>query len=216
MSPNRNSDPERTVTRFGLMRHAQTLWNREKRIQGQHDSPLTPRGSREAEQWGKRIRGLAWDRILTSDTGRARQTARRVNQSLNLPMTTDPRLREQDWGAWTGLTVGEVEALYAGPAGRATGSGWQFCPPQGESRTDMWLRGSGALLDAAGRWPGQSLLVVTHEGMIRCVLNRLLGQRFLATEPKVMRPAHLHVAACQNGRLTLETINAVDLTAPAP
>ena len=62
------------ITRFGLIRHAQTVWNREKKVQGHRDSPLTADGERQASSWGLILSQFSWDRILASDTGRALTT----------------------------------------------------------------------------------------------------------------------------------------------
>jgi len=200
-----------TPTRLGLIRHARTLWNNEKRIQGQKDSALTDEGKHSAGQWGKSLAGFGWHRILASDTGRAFKTAQRVNATLKVPITTDARLREQEWGTWTGMTISAVTALFSQMPPEQTGVGWKFRPPGGESRNEMWDRGEKALIDAAERWPGAVILVVTHSGMIRCLINRLLGLQFLATEPRFLRPAHLHLLTCKTGRLGIEKANALDL-----
>ena len=72
------------ITRFGLIRHAQTLWNLEKKIQGHSDSPLTAAGERQAARWGQLLKPCAWDRIIASDAGRAHQTAKLINDILNV------------------------------------------------------------------------------------------------------------------------------------
>ena len=74
-------DPNK-ITRFDLMRHAQTEWNREKKIQGLCDSPLTAVGERQASAWGRLLAQYSWDRILTSDSDRALTTAERINVFL--------------------------------------------------------------------------------------------------------------------------------------
>ena len=84
-----------TLTRFGLLRHAMTEWNRERRIQGQTDTPLSPLGERQAGQWGHLLKAYPWNRILVSDARRALDTAALINESLEVPVHCDPRLREQ-------------------------------------------------------------------------------------------------------------------------
>ena len=83
---------DKSATRFNLIRHAETTWNRERRVQGQLDSPLTPDGRQQADQWGRTLKRLPWDCILASDTGRAVATATINNVHLNLAIETDPRL----------------------------------------------------------------------------------------------------------------------------
>lgn len=84
---------DKSASRFGLIRHAETIWNRERRVQGQLHSPLTPAGQQQADQWGRTLKPLPWNCILASDTGRAVATATIINVHLNLAVETDPKLR---------------------------------------------------------------------------------------------------------------------------
>ena len=199
------------ITRFGLIRHAQTEWNRAKRIQGQSDSPLTAKGKKQAEKWGDAINEITWDSILASDIGRAFETATIINHILQVPLTSDKRLREQNWGSWTGKTVGGIEKddpeLLAGQ----TRAGWQFCPPDGEDRFNVWKRSQTALIEAAASWPGKTILVVTHEGVIKSLIYRLSGRRFLAHEPPLLKSFHLHWLVHDRDGLRLEKVNAIAL-----
>ncbi len=203
-----------TVTRFGLLRHARTLWNLEKRIQGRHDSPLSSKGEVAAREWGITLRAYPWDRILSSDAGRAVQSAELINAALQLPISFDPRLREQDWGGWTGKTIAQLGKEDPDELARQEAAGWDFRPPDGENRLQVWARGSRALTAAAERWPGQALLVVTHEGMIRCLVYRLYEREFLPTEPVLLRKDHLHWLAHANGVFRMEQVNGIALSAP--
>ena len=65
---------EAASNRFGLIRHAETLWNQQSRIQGHRDSPLTDRGKKDADEWGRQLKRISWDRIFGSDLGRAAET----------------------------------------------------------------------------------------------------------------------------------------------
>ena len=145
-----------TTTRFGLIRHAQTDWNREKKIQGHSDSPLTADGKKQASSWGQRLLQFPWDRILASDTGRAVTTAERINAFLKIPLDTDPRLREQDWGQWVGKTISQIQTEAIRVLDGQIRAGWGFCPPGGEDRRTVSARSQEALQDAAGKWPGDS------------------------------------------------------------
>lgn len=198
-------------TRFGLIRHAQTVWNSKKRIQGQLDSPLTDQGRLQAETWRGILRTYHWDRIICSDLGRARATATIINGVNPLPLDHESRMREQGWGRWSGLTLTQLTQEKSEPLAEQTRRGWRFCPTGGEDRNSVWERGRQALESAAVKWPGQSILVVTHEGVIKCLVYRLLQRHFLPTEPRILRPAHLHLLIVKQGNLTIEKINALDL-----
>ncbi len=199
------------ITRFGLIRHAETQWNREKRIQGQTDSPLTRRGILQAEKWGHLLNQISWNRILTSDTGRAVETAGRINEKLKISITPDRRLREQDWGQWTGKTLTEIEKDHPQLLTDQIRAGWMFCPPEGETRLNIWKRSQQALGDAAAKWPGETILIVTHEGVIKSLIYRLSGRKFTGNEPQLIKSRHLHWLIHNHKGLQLEKVNAMPL-----
>jgi broad specificity phosphatase PhoE len=199
-------------TRFGLIRHAQTRWNHEKRIQGQSDSPLTGYGRCQADRWADLLKSFSWDRILTSDLGRAVETAGRIQCKLGLPVSRDPRLREQDWGRWTGKQLEEIRSQAEQMVRTANDSGWGFRPPGGEDRLSVLRRSRRALVDAARRWPGRTLLTIAHGGVVASLLQDLSGRKWIASEPRLLRTHHLHWLGCDGTELLLEEINALDLS----
>ncbi len=203
-------DDKHPVTRFGLVRHAETVWNRDKRIQGQSDSPLTERGRQLAEKWGRQLEAYAWDRMMVSDLGRAGKTADCINITLKLSIDFNNGLREQKWGLWEGKLIREVEVDMISSGQEQ--AGWAFCPPEGEDRESVWRRGHATLCRAAERWPGSRILVVAHEGMLKCLLYRLMGRRFLPSEPTAIKPGHLHLLRYDPKGLSIERINALPLS----
>ena len=199
------------ITRFGLIRHAQTVWNREKKVQGHRDSPLTADGERQASSWGLILSQFSWDRILASDTGRALTTGERINAFLKLPIETDPRLREQDWGQWAGKTIPQIQTELAQVLDDQINAGWNFCPPGGEDRKSVLVRSQWALQEAFTRWPGENILVVTHEGVIKSLVYHLCGRKFLPTEPPLLKSYQLHRLVHDRDGLRLEAANALAL-----
>lgn len=199
------------TTRFGIIRHALTAWNVEKRIQGHKDSPLTADGKRQARKWGRLLKHFNWDRIIASDTGRALKTATLINETLKLPLETDMRLREQDWGLWTEMTEMQLQREFAHDLSRQIARGWNFCPPDGENRRQVWSRSSGALSESASRRPGTTILIVTHEGVIRSLIYQLSGRNFMPEEPPLIRPYHLHWLVREAGQLKIDQLNALPL-----
>jgi broad specificity phosphatase PhoE len=121
----------REKTWFGLIRHAKTQWNLEKRIQGKNDPGLCPEGIEQVEKWGKILKNAeTWDRIVVSGLRRTWETAEIINKDLNLPIEKDPRLNEQDWGAWNGKTYQDLMLEQPKELERQMASGWRFCPPE--------------------------------------------------------------------------------------
>lgn len=203
---------EAATTRFGLIRHAETFWNREGRIQGHRDSALTDGGKKDADGWGRRLSQIAWDRIFSSDLGRAVDTAAIINHHLQIPFAADQRLREQDWGEWTAKPAAKIKDEELHKLDEAKRSGWLFCPPGGEERISVWQRSHNALVDAARRWPGNTILVVTHEGVIRNLIYRLCNRLYAPGESSLIESRHLHWLDIHNSGLQVHQINALNLS----
>ncbi len=201
-----------TITLFGLIRHAPTVWNEQKRIQGQHDSNLTNHGRAMALSWGKELGKLKWDRILCSDLGRVQQTGALINRSLHIPVASDQRLREQDWGAWTGMTLAEIKEHDRSLVRDQERNGWDFKPPDGESRREVLARSVAALREFHSQHENNNVLVVCHEGVIKCLLYHLLKRQFLPEEPTIIQRYNLHMLTIQNAALSLERMNSLSLT----
>ncbi len=200
------------VSRFAVLRHARTEWNTEKRIQGQLDSPLTAHGRSQARFFAERILSLGVTAILCSDLGRTLQTATIINDRLNLPLHPEKRLREQDWGRWSGKTLAAIEAEEGAALDRQVAAGWKFCAPGGEDRRSVYRRGCRALESWAVGSRHRRTLVVTHEGMLKCLIYGLSGRKFLPPEPPLIRSDHLHWLVYADGALQIENLNALDLT----
>jgi probable phosphoglycerate mutase len=205
-------ETSRPTTRFGLIRHAATQWNLDKRIQGQRDTDLCSEGRLQAEGWRAQLEILGFDRILTSDLGRARQTADIINHNMQLPLDLDPRLREQDWGVWVGLTVAQIRAQAPEVIRQQEAAGWRFQPPRGEDRLRVKNRSLKALQGAARQWPGRNILVVGHQGVLKCLLYHLSERNFLPLQEPLFKPGYyLHWLVHDGHQLMIEKVNGVSL-----
>ena len=87
-----------------LVRHGETDWNADGRLQGHTDRPLSDFGRRQARQLAEELADESLEAIYASDLARARETAEIVGGRLELPVVLEPDLREKDWGTWEGLT----------------------------------------------------------------------------------------------------------------
>lgn len=194
-------------TEFSLIRHGQTFWNVEKRIQGQTNTSLSDIGISQAEGWGVSLANHKWDRVLCSDLNRAMHTASIINKRLGtLPLSTDSRLREQDWGNWAGRTLTQLRAEEQGEMERQEAAGWQFTPAGGESRLTLLHRAMDALRDCAGRHPGERILVVTHLGCLKAISDHFTELRTGCAqpvkEPELTGKYILHRLRCDKGLLS--------------
>src|SRR3569623_193897 len=103
------------MTELLLVRHGETDWNAEGRLQGHTDRPLNDHGRRQAKEVAERLAGEGADAIYASDLLRAKETAEIVGERRGVPVVVDADLREKNWGNWEGLTGDErVEVEYAG------------------------------------------------------------------------------------------------------
>lgn len=193
------------MTRLAIIRHAQTEWNVQGRIQGQEDSPLTAEGVLAARAWADKLFRYDIQALYASPLGRAMHTARLLGQSMGLDPVAEPGLKEQSFGEWTGRRVSELRR--AGLLEPQEALGWAFTPPGGEDRREVLERAWNCLMAIASRHPGQSVLAVTHEGVLRAVLYALEGRDYLPGEPKILAPRALHILRADGGCLFIEDWN---------
>jgi uncharacterized phosphatase len=150
------------VTLIYLVRHGETDWNRERRIQGSTDIPLNDTGRSQAEATGRLLARREWDAVIASPLSRAYETASIIAKTIGLSEPDrDPALVERNYGTAEGMTGTEIDALY--PAGVEV--------PGRETREAVTARVIPALCAIADAHPGQALIVVSHGGVIRSVLN---------------------------------------------
>ena len=156
-----------------LWRHGQTVWNAERRFQGQSDIPLDEAGQAQAERAARLLAALRPDLIVSSDLSRAAQTAAPLSRLTGLEVTLDKDLRERSGGRWEGLTDTEIRTRY--PAEHAS-----WTPPDGEPSAVVAERVAGALLRVAEAVSGPAMttglaVVVSHGAALRLGMSRLLG-----------------------------------------
>jgi broad specificity phosphatase PhoE len=153
-----------------LLRHAQSVWNAERRWQGWADPPLSEEGERQAELAGRRLKEEELTSAVSSDLRRARRTLELISKELTLgPARVERGLRERDVGEWSGHTAAEVDERWPGQR-EAWRTGRLNAPPGGESTPVLIERVLEALRKlATAADPTERLLVVTHGGVIRAL-----------------------------------------------
>ncbi|MCC2971362.1 histidine phosphatase family protein [Massilia sp. IC2-476] len=168
-----------TPTTIFLIRHGETAWNAEKRLQGHLDIPLNAEGERQAALLGAALAAEPVDHIVSSDLMRARQTAEAIARTRGARVATDPALRERCYGGFEGLLYSEIAARF--PLEFAA---WQardvdgVLPPgtnQGESFRQFYERAVGAILAHAQAHPGKTIALVAHGGVLECAYRAALG-----------------------------------------
>lgn len=163
-----------------LLRHGETEWNRQGRLQGQQNSPLTARGEAQAAAMGRTLRqlvgpGAAGFRLICSPLGRARQTAGIVAAELGCDpaaFVDEPRLMEHGFGVWQGELEAELPRRFPDLWRAREADRWNFQVPGGESyalvaaRLAAWLR----------EQPAEARVIAVGHGLAGRILRGLYGR----------------------------------------
>jgi len=165
------------MPRYLLIRHGESMWNGERRIQGNQDPPLSPRGRRQAELLARRLR-LDLRRaaaIYASPLRRAAETAEAVRAATGLPVFPDPDLREMCLGKWEGMTVSEIQAAFPGTYEEWLADPLAHPAPGGEHLEAFARRVTAAFERIRAAQPGRDAILVSHGGPIKALLCYVLG-----------------------------------------
>lgn len=157
---------EPALTRLVLVRHGETAWNAERRMQGQIDIGLNARGRAQAAALADALGGEGLAAVVASDLQRAWYTAQPLATALGLPLHAEPGLRERHFGLLQGLTHDEIEARHPEMARLWRTRDPQFTPPGGESLLQFDARCRATVRRLAARHAGQAIALVTHGGVL--------------------------------------------------
>lgn len=186
-----------------IVRHGQTDWNVEFRLQGQSDTDLNANGRAQAAANGKLLATLIPDpkrfAYVASPMKRTRETMEIIRGALGLPSggyAVDPRIVEMNFGDWETYTFAELEKTTPGSSKARDSDKWGFLPPGtgAESYAMMAERVRPWLAGLKG-----PIVVVTHGGVIRSIFNILNGMS--GADAASMDVPQDRVAAIENGRI---------------
>lgn len=198
-----------TLTRILFIRHGETVFNLEGKIQGDLDSPLTETGLRQAGAVAHRLRHTPPAHIYTSDLGRALATAQLIAQAVHCPLTTDERLRERNMGIFQGLTFDEIARQYPAEMARLKVATADYVPPGGESAVQTRHRAWAALNDLADKHPGQQIAVISHGAVIGGVIRHILGMPYEWRRGFKIFNAGINVLAKSSDHWSVETLGDI-------
>jgi len=198
-----------------LVRHGQSTWNREHRIQGQLDPPLSDEGRRQADLLGRRLAGRRLAGFYASDLKRAFETAEAIESLVELKPDPTPGLREIYLGEWEGLRTEEIAVRFPEAWAR-----WSEKPdwdvvPGGEGAARFETRVSATLDEILDRHPQGDILLVTHGGVIQVALHRVIGRPSRGLFPFKIQNASISVIEARDGRMVIAGSNDVAHLEPA-
>ncbi|MHA0913929.1 2,3-diphosphoglycerate-dependent phosphoglycerate mutase GpmB [Kosakonia cowanii] len=158
-----------------LVRHGETLWNAERRIQGQSDSPLTDKGETQARQVAERVKALGITHIITSDLGRTRRTAEIIADICGCDVTLEPRLRELNMGVLERRPLDSLTEEEEGWRRQLVNGTADGRIPEGESMQELSERMHAALAACLELPEGSRPLLVSHGMALGCLVSTILG-----------------------------------------
>ncbi len=188
-----------------LIRHGETQWNREGRVQGYHaDSPLTEAGRGQARALAARLARERVDALYASDTGRATETASPIGAATGLRIIHDAALRERNYGAFEGRTFAEVERDFPEEYETFRTRDPHYAPPGGESAAQFRDRVMAALERIAAEAAGKRVAVVTHGGVLGIAYRHAMDLPLEARHGYSLANASLNHFRCVDRRWLLE------------
>lgn len=156
-------------THIIAIRHGQTAWNAETRMQGQLDTALDARGRWQAEQLAEALHGEAIDAIVSSDLARALHTAQPLASRRGLRVRRDSALRERSFGVFQGFTYEGIATHWPEGAARWRARDPQFGPTGGETLAAFHRRVVEAGERLSREFAGRTVVWVTHGGVLDCL-----------------------------------------------
>ena len=158
-----------------LIRHGETLWNTQLRMQGSLDSDLTPKGESQIKALGEWMKEVPFDYLYCSDTPRAHKTAEAIRKFTGHNLNFDKRLREKNLGVFEGLTSEEARERYPETFKQFKTAGASYVIDQGESTQQLLKRALDAIEEIRDRHPQKVAVAVTHGGVVRVLMKHVLG-----------------------------------------
>jgi probable phosphoglycerate mutase len=163
------------TTRLCIVRHGETAWNAEHRVQGQLDIPLNRIGLTQAQAVGRALKDERFDAIYSSDLVRARQTADPIASFLSLKMLLDRDLRERHYGIFERLTYAEVQTRFPEDYARFAARDPEYAFRTGESLKDFSARSIAVVSKIVKQYEGRNILVFTHGGVLDKLYRFITG-----------------------------------------
>lgn len=158
-----------------ILRHGEAEWNLQDRAMGQLDSPLTAKGIRQAYALGDRVGRLSFTTLYSSDLGRAAETANIIASICDKKVIFNSELREWNVGIFQGLTIPEMHEKFPQERQDYERNDFEYLIPEGESLRQLRQRSFRVLTAIAQRHSDETVVVVTHGGILMCFFQEVLG-----------------------------------------
>ncbi|WP_167611755.1 histidine phosphatase family protein [Maribellus sediminis] len=171
------------ATEITIIRHGETIWNAEKRIQGHSNSQLSENGIIQAGLVAEALAKREFDVLISSDLERAAQTARIINAKLHLSHEYNSNLRERSFGKVEGLNFEEMKARYPDEYSRYKARDPKFAFPGGESIEQLFKRVTTEIETIARKFENKKVLIVAHGLVLEMMMYKTFGLKL--DDPRV-------------------------------
>ncbi len=168
----------RISTRMGtllIVRHGETEWNAEGRIQGHTDIGLSEKGAEQARSLGQRLADRQIDVAYSSDLKRTSETAKLALGGRDITLNETPRLREYNKGIFEGMTLSEIQEKFPAEYPKYLEKDLSYAPEGGETTRDVSTRMASIFAEIKANHLDEAVLVVSHGGVLRAAMVSLLG-----------------------------------------
>ena len=187
------SAAHRDHTELIVVRHGETTWNADRRMQGQQDSPLSERGLAQARALGARFVAEPFDHLYSSDLARAYQTAAAIAERTGHEINVDTRLRERAFGIFEGLTAAEMAARHPEEYARFHARDPDYALPGGECTREFFTRSMACFNEIGERHTGERVVVVAHGMLLDALYRAARGLDLIAARDVDLINASLNV-----------------------
>ncbi len=192
-------------TNFILIRHGETEWNRKRLIQGHSDSPLTELGRKQARAVGSALEGEVIDLLVSSEAGRAMETARLIGERVGLSPTAIPDIHERGFGELEGMTIAEAGKRFGDDVPYRMYHEPEFSDFGIESQTAFRDRIVAAIDKLAIQHAGKTILTVTHGGSLSSVFKHTIGLDLGAPRRYELTNCSINQVKIYQGEWTIST-----------
>jgi probable phosphoglycerate mutase len=194
-------------TNILLIRHGETAWNAERRLQGHTDIALNGEGRRQADAVARALAGEAFAAVISSDLQRAFDTAQAIAVQRGLPVQTDSGLRERCYGAFEGMLYAEIAQRYPAEYAQWQARNIDALLPAGqrtaETYRQFYARAVDTIVRLAQDYPGQTIVIVAHGGVLECAYRAARGMALDSPRDFEIKNAGINRFVCADGKLTL-------------
>jgi len=202
------------MTNILLIRHGETAWNAVRRLQGHLDIALNDEGVRQAQALARALADEPLAAIVSSDLQRAVQTAQAAAEHHPLQVQQDAQLRERAYGVFEGMLYADIERQYPVQFAAWQARDADAMMPHGEriaeSFRQFYQRCIAAITEWAGRYPGKTIAIVAHGGVLECAYRAAKGMSLDSPRDFQVRNASINRFTLAGGQLSLDSWGEVD------